>query len=83
MGKKKNIIYTIFIMVFSIICGIISKDYFLGTIILASGLLNSYYASVGKIYNYIFGAVYCALSGYVCLKTGLYGIAILSFVVYY
>ena len=53
MGKKKNIIYTIFIMVFSIICGIISKDYFLGTIILASGLLNSYYASVGKIYNYI------------------------------
>lgn len=83
MGKKKNIIYTIFIMVFSIICGIISKDYFLGTIILASGLLNSYYASVGKIYNYIFGAVYCALSGYVCLKTGLYGIAILSFAVYF
>lgn len=83
MGKKKNIIYTIFIMVFSIICGIISNDYFLGTIILASGLLNSYYASVGKIYNYIFGAVYCALSGYVCLKTGLYGIAILSFAVYF
>ena len=83
MGKKKNIIYTIFIMVFSIICGILSKDYFLGTIILASGLLNSYYASVGKIYNYIFGAVYCALSGYVCLKTGLYGIAILSFAVYF
>ena len=83
MGKKKNIIYTIFIMVFSIICGIISKDYFLGTIILASGLLNSYYASVGKIYNYIFGAVYRALSGYVCLKTGLYGIAILSFAVYF
>lgn len=83
MGKKKNIIYTIFIMVFSIICGIISKDYFLGTIILASGLLNSYYASVGKIYNYIFGAVYCTLSGYVCLKTGLYGIAILSFAVYF
>lgn len=83
MSKKKNILYTIFIIIFSIICGILSKDYFLGTIILASGLLNSYYASVGKIYNYIFGAIYCALSGYVCLKTGLYGIAILSFVVYY
>ena len=83
MSKKKNILYTIFIIIFSIICGMLSKDYFLGTIILASGLLNSYYASVGKIYNYIFGAIYCALSGYVCLKTGLYGIAILSFVVYY
>lgn len=79
----KNKIYTILIIVFSIICGIISKDYFLGTIILASGLLNSYYASVGKIYNYIFGAIYCALSGYVCLKTGLYGIAFLSFAVYF
>ena len=60
MSKKKNILYTIFIIIFSIICGILSKDYFLGTIILASGLLNSYYASVGKIYNYIFGAIYCA-----------------------
>lgn len=81
--QQKNKIYTILIIAFSIICGIISKDYFLGTIILASGLLNSYYASVGKIYNYIFGAVYCALSGYVCLKTGLNGIAILSFAVYF
>ena len=83
MSKKKNILYTIFIIIFSIICGMLSKDYFLGTIILASGLLNSYYASIGKIYNYIFGAIYCALSGYVCLKTGLYGIAILSFAVYF
>ena len=52
--QQKNKIYTILIIAFSIICGIISKDYFLGTIILESGLLNSYYASVGKIYNYIF-----------------------------
>lgn len=83
MSKKKNIIYTILIIIFSILSGIASRDYFLGTIILASGLLNSYYASIGKIYNYIFGAIYCALSGYVCLKTGLYGIAILSFAVYF
>ena len=81
--QQKNKLYTILIIVFSIICGIISKDYFIGTIILASGLLNSYYASVGKIYNYIFGALYCVLSGYVCLKTGLYGIAVLSFAVYF
>ena len=81
--SRKSIIYTIIIVSFSITCGIISKDYILGTIILASGLLNSYYASIGKIYNYIFGAIYCALSGYVCLKTGLYGIAILSFLVYF
>lgn len=78
----KNKIYTLIIIIFSIICGIVSKDYFLGTTILMCGLLNSYYASIGKIYNYIYGALYCLLSGYVCYKNGLYGIAILSLIVY-
>ncbi|MCI6712920.1 MAG: nicotinamide riboside transporter PnuC [Clostridium sp.] len=82
MSKKNNIV-SILIVIFSIICGIISKDYFLGTIILICGLLNSYYASIGKIYNYIFGALYCLLSGYVCYLNGLYGIAILSLVIYF
>lgn len=79
----KNKIYTLAIIIFSVICGIISKDYFLGTIILICGLLNSYYASIGKIYNYVFGALYCLLSGYVCYLNGLYGIAILSLVIYF
>jgi len=79
----KNKIYTLLIIIFSIICGIISKDYFLGTLILICGLLNSYYASIGKIYNYIFGALYSLLSGYVCYINGLYGIAILSVLVYF
>lgn len=79
----KNKIYTLVIIIVSVICGIISKDYFLGTIILICGLLNSYYASLGKIYNYIFGALYCLLSGYVCYLNGLYGIAILSIVIYF
>jgi len=79
----KNKIYTLAIIIISIMCGIVSKDYFLGTIILICGLLNSYYASIGKIYNYIFGALYCLLSGYVCYTNGLYGIAILSLVIYF
>lgn len=79
----KNKIYTLSTIIFSVICGIISKDYFLGTIILICGLLNSYYASIGKIYNYIFGALYCLLSGCVCYLNGLYGIAILSLVIYF
>lgn len=79
----KNKIYTLAIIIISIMCGIVSKDYFLGTIILICGLLNSYYASIGKIYNYIFGALYCLLSGYVCYINRLYGIAILSLVIYF
>lgn len=79
----KTKIYTTLIAVFSIICGILSKDYLLGTIILLSGLLNAYYASLGKVYNYFWGALYCILSGYVSYINGLYGIAVLSFFVYF
>ena len=79
----KNKVYTLLIIVFSIICGIISKDYYLGTIILLCGLLNAYYASIGKIYNYIFGAIFCLLNAYVSYINGLYGIAVLSIAVFF
>lgn len=80
--KKKEVIYTFLIIVFSIICGILSKDYFIGTLILICGLLNSYYASLGKIENYIFGGLYSILVGYVSYINGLYGLASLSILVY-
>ena len=79
----KNKIYTILIILFSIVCGVLSKDYYLGTLILMCGLLNSYYASIGKTYNYIFGALYCILSAYVCYINGLYAMAVLSVFVYF
>lgn len=80
---KKNIIYTTIIIIFSIICGILTKDYIIGTLILICGLLNGYYASIGKTYNYIFGALYCLISSYISYINNLYGIAILSLVVFF
>ena len=79
----KNKLYTILIIIFSIICGILSKDYLLGTLTLITGLLNSYYASIGKTYNYIFGGIYTLLSAYISYQNGLYGIAMLSLIVYF
>ena len=79
----KNKLYTIAVILFSIICGIITRDYFLGTLTLACGLLNAYYASVGKTYNYIFGALFCLLNAYISYINGLYGIAILSVVIFF
>lgn len=79
----KNKIYTILIIIFSITCGILSKDYFLGTLTLITGLLNSYYASSGKTYNYIFGGIYTLLSAYISYQNGLYGIALLSLIIYF
>ena len=81
--NKRNWIYTILIVLFSVICGIISKDYFIGTVILMCGLLNSYYASLGKVVNYAFGALYCLFAAYVSYINGLYGLAVLSVFVYF
>ena len=80
--KKKDLFFTILIVIFSIICGIISKDYFIGTIILMCGLLNAYYASIGKVVNYVFGALYSLFVAYVSYINGLYGLASLSIFVY-
>ena len=79
---SKILRFNVIFIVFSIICGILSKDYFIGTLILICGLLNSYYASLGKIENYIFGGLYSILVGYVSYINGLYGLASLSILVY-
>lgn len=80
--KKKEWIYITLIVIFSIICGVVTKDYIIGTIILLSGLLNSYLASLGKVENYIFGALYSLFVAYVSYINGLYGLAMLSVFVY-
>ena len=76
-------IVTIVILIFSIICSILLNDSFLGCVTLICGLLDAYYSSIGKIYNYFFGALYYIFSGYICYQNGLYGIAFLSFTIYY
>lgn len=78
--KNKKIV--ILVIVFSIICGILSHDYFFGTAIVICGTLNAYFVSIGKKVNYIFGALYCALASYSCFINGLYGTAVLSLLVY-
>ena len=80
---KKTSFYTIIIVIFSIICGVITKDYFWGTITLICGLLNVYYASIGKIYNYIFGALFCLFNAYISYLNGLYGIMLLSIIIFF
>lgn len=83
-AKKENIVlYTITIIIFSIICGIVTKDYFWGSITLTCGLLNAYYASIGKFYNYIFGALFCLFSAYISYINGLFGISVLSVIIFF
>ena len=82
MNKKKTFLYPFIIIIFSIVCGIITKDYFLGTATLMCGLLNGYYASTRKVCNYVFGLLFCVLNLYVSYLNGLYGIFAFSLIIF-
>lgn len=82
MNKKKAFLYPFIIIIFSIVCGIITKDYFLGTATLMCGLLNGYYASTRKVCNYVFGLLFCVLNLYVSYLNGLYGIFAFSLIIF-
>ncbi len=72
--NKKYIIITCICVLISIISGIITGDLLIGGIILATGLLCSYFASEGKRINYILGLINYLLMGYVSFKNNLFGI---------
>ncbi len=73
MNKKYTLIF-ILCVILAIAMGIFTKDLLLGGTILATGLLNAYFASEGRKINYIFGIINYLLMGYVSLKNNLYGI---------
>ncbi len=82
MNKKKAFLYPFIIIIFSIVCGILTKDYFLGTATLMCGLLNGYYASTRKVCNYVFGLLFCIFNLYVSYLNGLYGIFAFSLIIF-
>lgn len=72
--NKKYIFITLICIIMSIISGIITEDILIGGTILATGLLNAYFASEGKRANYILGLINYILMGYVAFKNNLFGI---------
>lgn len=55
------------------ISGLLSGDWIVGSVILFSGLLSAYFASIGKRWNYLFGLVNYILMGYVAFRNHLFG----------
>ena len=78
----KEILGAILIIFISIFLGIYFHQYIAGTLILSTGLLNIWYATLNKNYNYIFGALFYLLNAYISYINGLYGIALLSLFIY-
>lgn len=61
---------------FSLIIGILSKDILIGVPLLITGILCSYYASIGKKINFLYAFINFSLIAYTSYKNGLYGTAI-------
>lgn len=60
-----------------------TKSSFFSFLILTTGLLNGWYAGLGKWYNYAYGAVFAIINSYVSWQSHLYGIACLSALLYF
>lgn len=73
---------SILIVIFSILCGIITHDYVLGTLVVLFGMFDCYLTSIGKVSNYFFGIGYTILSAYLYFMNGQYGLTMVSLLVF-
>lgn len=78
-NKKYNqVIVPILVCIISIIIGILSKNTFVGMIVLITGILNSYYSSVGNKINFPIGVINNLALSYVAFKNNNYGLVIFN-----
>ena len=80
--KLKPHIVPILSIIISMLIGLLCGDYFLGTITLICGFLNSFYASIGKWQNYIYSIGFNIFYAYICAINGLFGFLIFTLFIY-
>ena len=78
LKKYNQIIVPILVCIISIIIGIFSKNTFVGMIVLITGILNSYYSSVGNKINFPIGVINNLALSYVAFKNNNYGLVIFN-----
>ena len=83
MNNKTMTIISVSIIVFSFFIGVISNDIFFGFIALCSGTLNILFQVNGRAFNYIFGCIFNITNAYISYINNLYGLFILSLIVYF
>lgn len=83
MNNKNMTIIAVSIIVFSFVIGVISGDTFFGFLALCSGTLNIWLQAKGKVSNYIFGCIFNIANAYISYINNLYGLFILSLILYF
>ena len=67
------------VCIISIIIGLTTNNSFLGVIILITGILNSYYGSIGNKINFPIGVINNLALSYIAFKNNNYGLVIFNF----
>ena len=80
---KDTYLVPILLILLSFFIVSVSNGSFFSFAILTCGILNGWYAGLGKWYNYLFGATFTLLNAYVSFMAHLYGIAFLSAILYF
>ena len=76
----KQILIPFFTCIISIVIGLTTKNTFMGIIVLITGILNSYYGSIGNKINFPIGVINNLTLAYVSYMNHNYGLVIFNLV---
>lgn len=76
--KRKKLLIPLLVCIISIIIGLSTNNSFLGIIVLITGILNSYYGSIGNKINFPIGIINNLALSYIAFKNNNYGLVIFN-----
>lgn len=84
MNQKKysQIIVPVLVCFISIIIGFLSHNTIIGIIVLITGILNSYYGSIGNKINFPLGIINNLALSYIAFKNNNYGLVIFNILLF-
>ncbi len=80
--ELKQILIPMLVCIISIIIGLTTNNSFLGMIVLITGILNSYYGSVGNKINFPIGVINNLVLSYIAFKNNNYGLVIFNLLLF-
>ena len=78
----KQVLVPFLVCLISIIIGVTTKNTFVGMIVLITGILNSYYGSIGNKINFPIGVINNLTLSYVAYMNHNYGLVIFNLLLF-
>jgi len=84
MEKKniKQILVPILVCILSIVVGLTTKNTFIGMLVLITGILNSYYGSIGNKINFPIGVINNLALSYIAFRNNNFGLVFFNLLLF-